>query len=69
MCSALNVSKWLKQEGRRVGKVGGEREGGRMKEGRKEGRKETREGGTCESKKSQIVQACNMSTVHITVRA
>lgn len=48
----------------------------RLKQEKKmEGEKERREregwkgGSDFESKKSQIIQACNMSTVHITVRA
>lgn len=44
---------------RRKGVKEGVREGGRQEEGREEGRK----GGTCESKKNQIIQACNLSTV------
>lgn len=48
---------WLKQEK----KMEGEKER-REREGWKGG-------SDFESKKSQIIQACNMSTVHITVRA
>lgn len=64
--SALTVCKWLKQEGRREGREGREEreEGGRAgREEGKGGRMGGREGGTCESKKSPIIQACNLSTV------